>query len=204
MRHSSADAGRGAVRAERTRVEDAAVARRAPLDEEPSLARRLPERPAVGADGWFEAARGLRRLRLAGCGAHSVASVPSTAVDMTESNMPEPWATATSAPSTWRVAALAAELAHGLGDQEHAVHAGVGEREAAAVGVHGERPPPGPSVALGGEGAALALLAEAEVLEVQQRGDGEAVVAHEHVDVGRAEARHGEGAGARTRRRASW
>ena len=37
--------------------------------------------------------------------------------------MPEPWATATSAPSTWRVAALAPELAHRLGDEEHPVHA---------------------------------------------------------------------------------
>ena len=102
------------------------------------------------------------------------------------------------------LAALAAQLAHRLGDEEHAVHARVGEREAAAVGVHGQRAAARAERPLGGEGAALALLAEAEVLEVEQRGDGEAVVAHEDVDVGGRQAGHGEGPGARDDARASW
>ena len=95
---------------------------------------------------------------------------------------------------------LAPELAHGFGDEEHAVHAGMGEGEPAAVRVHGERAARA-EAALGGERAALALGAEAEILQVEQRGDGEAVVAHQHVHVGRAEARHGEGTGARDRPR---
>ena len=112
--------------------------------------------------------------------------------------MPEPWATATSAPATWRSSHSPRSWRTASVMQEHAVHAGVGEGEPAAVGVHGERAPRA-EAALGGEGAALALGAEAEVLQVQERGDGEAVVAHEHVDVGGAEAGHGEGAGARDR-----
>ena len=93
----AAGARRGAaVRAERPRVEDAPVAGRAPLHEQAALAGGLPERPALVA---HRAARSAARVpRSARPARHRVASVPSTAVDMTERNMPEPWATATSAP----------------------------------------------------------------------------------------------------------
>ena len=62
-------------------------------------------------------------------------------------------------PRSWRTASTI---------EEHAVHAGVGVREPAAVGVHRQRPRRA-ELAVGHERAALALGAEAEVLEVQQR-----------------------------------
>src|SRR5262245_1221551 len=72
-------------------------------------------------------------------------------------------------------AALAAQLPHGLDQQEQAVHAGVAVGEAAAVGVDGEAAL-GPDPPALDEGAALALPAEAEVLQEQDRVDGEGVV----------------------------
>ncbi len=79
------------------RVEDGSVAGVAPLQQEDALARRLPERFALGADRGLPSGGGGAGL---GSGAHNAASVPSTAVDMTERNIPDPWATATEAPGT--------------------------------------------------------------------------------------------------------
>ena len=126
-------------------------------------------------------ARLVGRRRLATRG-HRVASVPSTTVPVADSTPPQPCATATSASGTWRSPHLAAQLPHRLHEQEHAVLAGVGVRQPAAVGVRRQRPT-GAELAVLHERAAFTLGAEAEVLEVQQRGDGERVVAHEHVDV---------------------
>jgi hypothetical protein len=83
---------------------------------------------------------------------------------------------------------LAAELAYGLDDQEHAVLAGMGVREAAAVGVHRQEAP-GARAPVLDELTALALGAEAEVLHVEESRDREAVVAHQHVDVARLDSR---------------
>ena len=70
---------------------------------------------------------------------------------------------------------LAAELARGFDEQEHAAHAGVAVREAAAVGVGGQRAAEA-QLAVGDERAALALLAEAERLEGRQHHGRERVV----------------------------
>ena len=67
------------------------------------------------------------------------------------------------------IAHLASELPHGLDDEEHAVHAGVGVGEATAVGVRRQRTP-GAELAVLDEAPALTLGAEAQVLEVQQLG----------------------------------
>ena len=59
---------------------------------------------------------------------------------------------------------LAAQLPRRLDEQEHAAHAGVAVRQAAAVGVGGQRAAEA-QLAVGDERAAFALLAEAERLE---------------------------------------
>ncbi len=90
-----------------------------------------------------------------------------------------------------------AQLPDRLRDQEQAVHPGVAEAEAAAVGVHRQaraarRGAPALDVR-----AALALRAEAEVLQEQDRRDREGVVELEHVDVVRGQAGLLEGPPAR-------
>src|SRR5690606_35177133 len=97
-RRAPLDAVAEAGRAHRPGVPVGPVARRAPRQDQPPLAGRLPERHRVGPD------RGLdqRGRHLDVRGGHSVASVPSTTVPIVESTPPEPWATATSAPSTCR------------------------------------------------------------------------------------------------------
>src|SRR4051794_19116496 len=81
---------RQAGRAHLAGIEDGLVAGVAALDEELLLLGRLPEGLADVADGRFEP------------GHQRVASVPSTAVDMQDSTIPDPWATAMLASSTWR------------------------------------------------------------------------------------------------------
>src|SRR5689334_9717016 len=62
---------------------------------------------------------------------------------------------------------LAAELPHGLDEQEHAAHARVAARQTAAVGVRGQRATDA-QLAVLDERTALALLAEPEGLEREQ------------------------------------
>ena len=142
---------------------------------------------------WF---RG--RASVAWC--YAVSWVPRTTVAWLESTPPLPWATATCAPETWRSPHSPRSWRDGLDDGVQAVHAGVGVRQPAAVGVERETRRPARCGRTRTNGAALALGAEAEVLEEQDRGDREGVVELRDVDVGRGDARLGEGAARRTGR----
>ena len=101
---------------------------------------------------------------------------------MGDSVPPVPLTQASLALGDLALAAFAAELAGGFDEEEHAVHAGVGVGEAAAVGVHREVAAGGGALA-GDEGAAFAGLAEAEGFEGDERGVGEGVVDLDDVDV---------------------
>jgi hypothetical protein len=90
-----------------------------------------------------------------------------------------------------RGARLAAQLPHGLHDEEHPSHAGVAGGQPATVGVRRQRPVEPQPPALH-ERAALALRAEAEVFEREQHRDRERVVHLQHVDVRRRQAGAGE------------
>ena len=97
---------------------------------------------------------------------------------------------ATSAPGTWQVCALAAELLHAADDPLEllGVDTGVAEGHGAAVGGDRERAPRG-DVARLDERPALAHGAEAVGLQLADDLEGERVVELGYVDVGRPEAR---------------
>ena len=99
-----------------------------------------------------------------------------------ENQPPVPLTQHSLAFSTWRPVGLAAQLPDGLHEQEHAAHAGVAVREAAAVGVGGQRAAEA-HAAVGDERAAFALLAEAEPLERLQHHRRERVVDLADVDL---------------------
>ena len=99
-----------------------------------------------------------------------------------ESMPPVPCASASFASGDLGRARLAAELADGFDDEEHAAHPRMAGREPAAVGVRRQRAVERESSVLD-ERAALPLRAEPEVLERDQHGDRERVVELEHVDV---------------------
>src|SRR5262249_41836978 len=77
---------------------------------------------------------------------------------------------------------LATKLAHRLDDSEHAVHAGVGVRQTATIGVHGEVPA-GRSALSRYERSTLPFLTEAQVLQRHDGSEGEGIVEHCYVDV---------------------
>ena len=196
----------GTVGAERPRVEDAPVAPQAPLHEETPFPGGVPERPALGADRGLQArAHGLSAApgllgSLGPCRRHSDGLGPEHGRRQHRKEHAGSVGHGHLGAVDLACVGLAPELAHRFGDQEHAVHAGMGEGEPAAVRVHGERASR-TETDVGRERPALALGAEAEILQVEKGGDGEAVVAHEHVHLGGTEARHGEGTGARDRPR---
>src|ERR1043166_7972746 len=78
-------------------------------------------------------------------------------------------------------AAFAAQLPHGLDQQEQAVHAGMAIREAAAIRVDREFAA-GRDAAARDKRAALPLCAEAEVFEEQHRVDRKGVVELDDID----------------------
>ena len=172
--------GHHADRVDRRRVPDASrhsssgdEAVRADLAREPVRLARTPCTTAAGtgrsrvacperlAGRATRAARtGSPRRRVT-----RVASVPSTIVDIADSTPPLPWATATSAPSTWRGAALAPQLARPPRRAGTCRTARDGCRRDRRRSCWSGSAPPGPSTPVGDERAALALRAEAEVLE---------------------------------------
>ena len=97
---------------------------------------------------------------------------------------------------------LAAELAGRLHEQEHAAHAGMAVREAAAVGVRGQRAVEA-HAAVVDERAAFALLAEAERLRTSAAPLRERVVDLADVDVARASRPPARTRAARSRTRAT-
>ena len=99
-----------------------------------------------------------------------------------ENQPPVPLTQQSLAFSTWRPSRLAPQLAGGFHEQEHAAHAGMAVREAAAVGVRGQRAVE-PHAAVGDERPAFALLAEAEPLERLQHHRRERVVDLADVDL---------------------
>src|SRR2546425_6764198 len=96
-------------------------------------------------------------------------------------------------------AALAAELAHSLDEQEDAEHPGMAVREPAAGRVHGQLASR-PRSCLD-QSATVPLGAEAEVFEADDRVDGERVVDLDDVHVAWSEPGHLPGGGGRGGRR---
>src|SRR5690348_8456685 len=82
------------------------------------------------------------------------------------------------------LSAFATDLCSGFDQGEDAVHAGMAEREAAAIGVDRQHAAGGDASALD-KAAAFALGTEAEILKEEDRVDRERIVELRLIDIGR-------------------